>query len=463
MNKNMQIYFLGAAATVTGSKYLVEALGKKIMVDCGLFQGLKKLRQLNWDYLPVEASTIDAVLLTHAHLDHTGYLPRLVKAGFKGKIYGTAPTLDIAEIILRDSAKIQEEEAAQANQKGYSRHRPAQPLYDLKDVDRTLIRFEEVLPDQWLSLSEDITVRFQYVGHILGGTFIEMDAGGKRLVFSGDVGRANDCLLFDPKKPERADLLFVESTYGNRIHPEGNIEQALLQVITQTYQEGGTLIIPSFAVERTQTLMYLLWQLREKGLMPNMPVYMDSPMGANVLEVFHRAGQWHKLSEADCVAMCKYIHTVQEFRETWEIIDNKIPKIVIAGSGMITGGRVLSYLTQYLERPETTILLVGFQAEGTRGRQLQEGAHEIKIYGKYYPVKAKIAALQGLSAHADQSELLNWLRGIKNKPEEVFIVHGEAQAADVLRVKIKDVFGWECTVPELYSIKMIDLKKAVTK
>ena len=459
----MQIYFLGAAATVTGSKYLVEALGKKIMVDCGLFQGLKKLRQLNWDYLPVEASTIDAVLLTHAHLDHTGYLPRLVKAGFKGKIYGTAPTLDIAEIILRDSAKIQEEEAAQANQKGYSRHRPAQPLYDLKDVDRTLIRFEEVLPDQWLSLSEDITVRFQYVGHILGGTFIEMDAGGKRLVFSGDVGRANDCLLFDPKKPERADLLFVESTYGNRIHPEGNIEQALLQVITQTYQEGGTLIIPSFAVERTQTLMYLLWQLREKGLMPNMPVYMDSPMGANVLEVFHRAGQWHKLSEADCVAMCKYIHTVQEFRETWEIIDNKIPKIVIAGSGMITGGRVLSYLTQYLERPETTILLVGFQAEGTRGRQLQEGAHEIKIYGKYYPVKAKIAALQGLSAHADQSELLNWLRGIKNKPEEVFIVHGEAQAADVLRVKIKDVFGWECTVPELYSIKMIDLKKAVTK
>ena len=463
MDKNIQIHFLGGAGTVTGSKYLVEALGKKIMVDCGLFQGLKKLRQLNWDYPPVDVASIDAVLLTHAHLDHTGYLPRLVKSGFKGKIYGTAPTLDIAEIILRDSAKIQEEEAAQANEKGYTKHSPAKPLYDLKDVDRTLIRFEEVPLNQWLPLSEDITVRFQYVGHILGATFIEMDAGNTRLAFSGDVGREQDYLLYPPKRPERADLLFIESTYGGRLHPQGNIEEELLQIIQETYQEGGTLLIPSFAVERTQTLMYLLWQLRKKGLMPKMPVYMDSPMGANILQVFHRFVDWHKLPEEDCNNMCEYIRTVSSFRETWEVIDDKRPKIVIAGSGMVTGGRVLTYLTKYLDRPETRVLLVGYQAVGTRGRQLQEGVHEVKIYGQYYPVKAKIVTLQGLSAHADQRELLNWLGSIKNKPEKVFIVHGEAHAADVLRVKIKDEFGWECIMPDLYSIETIELKKTKAK
>jgi metallo-beta-lactamase family protein len=376
----------------------------------------------------------------------------LVKSGFKGKIYGTAPTLDIAEIILRDSAKIQEEEAAQANEKGYSKHSPAKPLYDLKDVDRTLLRFEEVPLDQWLPLFDGIKVRYQYNGHILGATFIEIDAAGKRLVFSGDIGREEDYLLFPPKKPEQADLLFIESTYGDRLHPGGNIEEELLQIIQQTHQDGGTLIIPSFAVERTQTLMYLLWQLREKGLMPNMPVYMDSPMGANVLHVFHRSAAWHKLPKEDCDKMCDYIQTVSSFRETWEVIDNKSPKIVIAGSGMVTGGRVLTYLTKYLEKPQTRVLLAGYQAEGTRGRQLQEGAHEVKIYGKYYPVKAKIILLQGLSAHADQRELLNWLSEIKNTPEKVFIVHGEAHPADVLRVKIKDEFGWKVTVPELYGI-----------
>ncbi|MCI5092708.1 MULTISPECIES: MBL fold metallo-hydrolase [Saprospirales] len=459
MNDNIQIHFLGAAGTVTGSKYLIEVLGKKIMVDCGLFQGLKKLRNLNWDTFPVNVSEIDAVLLTHAHLDHTGYLPRLVKSGFKGKIYGTAPTLDIAEIILRDSAKIQEEEAAHANKYEYSKHKPAKPLYNLKDVDRTLSRFEEVQLDQWLPFFEGIKVRYQYNGHILGATFIEMDAAGKRLVFSGDIGREEDYLLFSPKRPERADFLFIESTYGDRLHSEGDIEQELLQHIEETYQDGGTLIIPSFAVERTQTLMYLLWKLREKGLMPNIPVYMDSPMGAKVLDVFHRSAAWHKLPEEDCNKMCDYIQTVSSFRETWAIIDDKSPKIVIAGSGMVTGGRVLTYLTKYLERPETRLLLVGYQAEGTRGRQLQEGAHEVKIYGKYYSVSAKIVRINGLSAHADQRELLNWMGGIKNTPEKVFIVHGEAHAADVLRVKIKDEFGWDCIVPELYSIETIELQE----
>ncbi|MCB0534195.1 MAG: MBL fold metallo-hydrolase [Saprospiraceae bacterium] len=458
MNRTIQIHFLGAAGTVTGSKHLIELAGKKLLIDCGLFQGLKKLRLLNWEYLPVEAASIDAVLLTHAHLDHTGYLPRLVKSGFKGKIYGTAPTLYIAEIILRDSAKIQEEEAEQANKKGYSKHKPAKPLYDLKDAERTFSRFEEITRSEWTLLFEDINVRFQPVGHILGACFIELEVWGKRLVFSGDIGQTQDFLLYPPEKPEQADLLFLESTYGDRLHPKGDIEQELLQIIQDTYRDGGTLIIPSFAVERTQTLMYLLWQLREKGLMPNMPVFMDSPMGANVLHVFHKFSFWHKLINGDCEKMCAYIKTVTNFRETWEVIDDKRPKIVIAGSGMVTGGRVLTYLTRYLHRPETRVLLVGYQAEGTRGRQLLEGVHEVKIYGQYYPVKAKILELQGLSAHADQQELLDWLAVIKNTPEKVFIVHGEAHAADVLRVKIRDKYGWDCMVPELFSIETIAWK-----
>ena len=463
MDNNIRIHFLGGAGTVTGSKYLVEVLNRKILVDCGMFQGLKALRRLNWDYLPVDVATIDAVLLTHAHLDHTGYLPRLARQGFRGKIYGTAPTLEIAEIILRDSAKIQEEEAAQANRKGYSRHKPAKPLYNLKDVDLALIRFEEVASGQWLPLFESIKVRFQYAGHILGGSFIEMDAGGKQLVFSGDIGREEDYLLYPPQKPERADILFIESTYGGRLHPHEDIEEELLGVIRETYQEGGTLIIPSFAVERAQTVMYLLWQLRKKGLMPEMPVYMDSPMGANVLKVLHRSASWHKLTEEDCTKMCEAIHTVSDFRETWNVIDNPNPKIVIAGSGMVTGGRVLTYLTKYLERPETRVLLVGYQAVGTRGRQLQEGVQEIKIYGRFYPVKAKVVTVHGLSGHADQRELLNWASRIKNTPEKVFIVHGEGQGSDMLRVKIQDEYGWDSIIPEMYSIHEFTMKKERVK
>jgi metallo-beta-lactamase family protein len=455
MNNKIQIHFLGAAGTVTGSKFLIEILDKKIMVDCGMFQGLKKLRRLNWESPPVDASTIDAVLLTHAHLNHTGYLPGLVKSGFKGKIYGTAPTLDIAEIILRDSAKIQEEEAAQANQNGYSKHSTAKPLYNLKDVDKALYRFEEIPLSQWLTLFEGIRVRFQYNGHILGATFIEIEAGRKRLVFSGDIGREQDYLLYPPKKPDRADLLFIESTYGDRIHQENDTEQELLQIILETWKDGGTLIIPSFAVERTQKLMYLLWQLRDKGLMPDMPVYMDSPMGANVLHVFHRWTDWHKLPKSDCTKMCEFIHTITDIKDTWKVIDNRKPKIVIAGSGMVTGGRVLTYLTRYIGNPATRVLLVGYQAEGTRGRQLQEGAHEVKIYGQYYPVRARVLELQGLSAHAGQMGLLNWLGSIKKKPGKVFITHGEARTSDVLRVKIKDKYGWDCTVPELYAVETL--------
>ena len=457
-NHKIKVHFLGAAGTVTGSKYLVEALGKKIMIDCGLFQGLKKLRKLNWEYPPINPSEVDVVLLTHAHLDHTGYLPKLVKSGFKGRILGTAPTLEIAGIILKDSAKINEEAAEQANKGGYSKHSPAKPLYDLKDVKQTIPRFKAIKNGEWLPLFEGIKVRFQYNGHILGATFIEIDILGKRMVFSGDIGREKDLILSAPKRPKKAAILFIESTYGDRLHPLEDLEKSIQDIVHDTWQNGGTLIIPSFAVERTQILMYLFWQLRKKGRLPNIPVYMDSPMGENVLDVFLNNPNWHKLTKAECIEMCEYIHIVESYKETWEIIDNKKPKIVIAGSGMVSGGRVLTYLTKYIDNPKTCVLLVGFQAEGTRGRQLQNGIHEVKIYGKYYPVKAQILNIQSLSAHADQKELLDWMSDIENTPEKVFIIHGEAQAADVLRVKIKDTYGWKCTIPELYAIEEFDLK-----
>jgi metallo-beta-lactamase family protein len=447
------IHFLGAAGTVTGSKYLIETGEHKIMIDCGLFQGLKELRLKNWDYLPVDVTEIDTVLLTHGHLDHTGYLPRLVKTGFNGSIQATAPTLDIAQIILLDSAKIQEEYAAQANKEGFSKHTPAEPLYTIKDAEDAIDYFKSMPEDEWITLYPNIKVRFQYNGHIIGATFIELDIYGKRFVFSGDIGRKEDLLMRPPKKPEKADVLFIESTYGDRIHPKDDLEEKLKTIVNETIEKGGTLIIPSFAVERTQTLMYLLWQLREKKAIPAIPMIMDSPMGANVLNVFHNYREWHKLPTEDCTKMCNIFQIVQSYKETWEVIDNKKPKIVIAGSGMISGGRVLTYLQQYIGRSETTLLLAGFQAEGTRGRKLLEGETEVKIYGKYYPVKAKIENLQVLSAHADQAELLDWMSEIKNTPEKVFIVHGEPHSADSFRVKVKDTYSWNCEIPKLYSIE----------
>lgn len=457
-DKKISIHFLGAAGTVTGSKYLIDTGERKIMIDCGLFQGLKKLRLLNWDYLPVNVEEIDTVLLTHGHMDHTGFLPRLVKMGFNKSIRGTAPTLDIAEIILRDSAKIQEEEAERANHEGYSKHDPAEPLYDMKDAEKAIAHFKPVPEGEWMELFENIRARFQYNGHIIGATFIELDIHGKRFVFSGDIGRREDLLMRPYKKPEKADVLFIESTYGDRLHPKEDLESKLKDIIIHTVRKGGTLIIPSFAVERTQTLMYLLWQLQQKKAIPDIPLIMDSPMGANVLKVFHAHRDWHKLPIEDCTKMCNTFRIVKEFKETWEVIDNKLPKIIIAGSGMMSGGRVLIYLQQYLRKPETSILLSGFQAEGTRGRKLLEGATELKIYGKYYDVKAEIFNLQVLSAHADQSELLDWMSEIKDTPEKVYIVHGEGQSADTFRVKVKDTYGWDCVIPELYSIEDIPLE-----
>jgi len=455
MKNNIKIQFLGAVETVTGSKYLIQANDKNILVDCGMFQGLKKLRLLNWEPLPFNVSTIDIVLLTHGHLDHTGYLPRLVKAGFSGPIWGTAPTLEIAKIILEDSAKIQEEDAARANAKGYSKHKPAQPLYDLKDVEKTLPHFTPQPLDKWIEISEGISCRFKYNSHIIGATFIELKIGDKTIVFSGDIGRDNDLLMYPPQKPEVADILFIESTYGDRLHPNHS-ETELEKIINTAAKMNGTIIVPGFAVERIQMLMYLLWQLKKKGKIPAIPIYMDSPMGRNVLDIFHHNTEWHKLPMDQCNEMCRDIKHIRTIQETLKLAADKSAKIVIAGSGMASGGRVLTYFQQFLGDASATILLVGYQAEGTRGRQLLEGAKEIKLYGKYYSVKAKIENVEGLSAHADQKGLIEWLTQLKKKPEKIFIVHGEAQSADALRVKIKDAYGWDGEIPTLNEIIIID-------
>lgn len=451
----IKIHFLGASGTVTGSKFYLETPKLNLMIDCGMFQGLKELRQQNWNPLPIDVSKIDLVLLTHGHLDHTGYLPRLLKEGFKGKIVGTAPTLAITRIILLDSAKIHEEEAEQANKEGYSKHNPALPLYTVKDAERTIELFQSKEKDQWISITEHIRYKFRYNGHIIGATFIELEIFGKLFVFSGDVGRLQDNLLKSPERPKWADYLFVESTYGNKLHPEEDVEGILSDLIKTTIRERGNLIIPSFAVERLQSLMYLLWNLYKKNKIPNIPIFIDSPMGNNVLSVFEQFPHWHKLLMNEYRAMCNHFNIITSYGDTWKTIDDPRSKIVIAGSGMVTGGRVLTYLKQLIDLPSTAILLVGFQAEGTRGRQLLEGAYELKLFGKYYPIKAKIHHLESLSAHADQSELLHWMEDIENIPETVFLIHGESTSLDAFRVKIKDVHGWNVQIPKLNEIQEI--------
>lgn len=449
-NYKVNVHFLGGAQTVTGSKFLLETTDHNILIDCGMFQGLKELRERNWNDLPVDVPKIDTVLITHGHLDHTGYLPRLVKQGFRGEVIGTRPTLAIAKIILEDSARIHEEDAKRANQDGFSKHKPAQPFYNQKEAAHTLRYFHPVDAQKWIKLASNIHYRFMPVGHIIGATFIELDVYNKRFVFSGDVGRPNDYLLENPKKPDWADYLFLESTYGDSLHEETPPEEKLIELVKKITHTGGTLIIPSFAVERLQTLMYILWRLYQQRKIPNIPIFVDSPMGTNVLSVFEQFKQWHKLGAAQYAAMCRHIHIVTSFKETWEVIDNPRPKIVIAGSGMVTGGRVLTYLKQLIDHKDTQILLVGYQAEGTRGRQLQQGLHKLKIYGKYYPVNAEVHQLQSLSAHADQSELLDWLSNLKNISEKVFLIHGEASASDALRVKLQTQKKWHVYIPKLY-------------
>ena len=450
--EKIKVHFLGAAGTVTGSKFYIESPGQNILIDCGMFQGLKDLREKNWEDLPIDVPAIDVVLLTHSHLDHTGYLPRLLKQGFRGKIIGTSPTLAITKIILLDSAKINEEEAERANKEGYSKHHPAEAFYTIEEAEATLGYFQNEEKNKWVKLSENINYRFRYNGHIIGASFLELELFDKIFVFSGDIGREEDLLLYKPEKPQWADYLFIESTYGGKCHPEESVSEKLISLINKTIHNRGTLIIPSFAVERLQTLMFLLWKLYKENRIPNIPIFIDSPMGNNVLSVFEAFPDWHKIPIHDFKAMNNRMNIITSYKETWETIDNKQPKVVIAGSGMVTGGRVLTYLQQLIDKSTTTVLLVGYQAEGTRGRQLLEGAQELKFFGKYHTVNATVHHIESLSAHADQQGLLDWMAEIKNIPEETFLIHGEPTAQDALRVKIQDKKGWKVSMPKLNAV-----------
>ncbi len=453
---NLQVTFLGAAGTVTGSKYLIENQNQRILVDCGLFQGLKELRNLNWQNPPIDVSTIDAIVLTHGHLDHCGYLPRLVKLGFKGVIYGSAATVEIAKIIIADSAKIQEEDAERANQHGYSKHEIAKPLYTLDDVAKTLPLFQNAPLDKWVQVADDFEVRFQLNGHILGSTFIEVKVNDQVLVFSGDIGQEKDVMLRAPLKPKQADYLFIESTYGDRLHQKQDTLAYLEEKINATIEKGGTIIIPAFAVERAQVLMYYLYQLKIQNRLPEVPLIMDSPMATDMVHLFQKFHDFHQLSHQECADIFSTFKMVGDHGASKKVVASDVPKIVVAASGMATGGRVLSYLAKYIGDDNSTILLVGFQAEGTRGRQMLDGCHEVKMYGKFFKVRAEIGSITGLSAHGDQSDLLNWVNELQEAPKKVFIVHGERQASDAFRVKLMDQYHWNIEIPSLYQTVVLD-------
>ena len=448
----MKIHFFGGTETVTGSKTLIECNEINVMIDCGLFQGLKELRLLNREPLPFDVSLIDFVILTHGHLDHCGWLPLLVKYGFKGKIFCTAPTKEITKLILLDSAKIHEEEAEKANKEHYSKHDPAEPLYTVADAEKVFPLLKSVNPNEVIKLSDSVSFNFFYASHILGACSILLSIEEKKLVFSGDVGQDDDVLLFPPIKPKQADYIFLESTYGNRVHPENTSLQDLELFINNTFQRGGNVIIPSFAVERVQTMMYLLWQLKKEDRIPHIPYIIDTPMGIDVLHLFLENTKWHKLTPHESEEMCRMFTLISDYKDTIEAIYDKRPKVVIAASGMVTGGRVLSYLERYIDKPENTVLLVGYQAEGTRGRRLLEGEQEIKMYGKYYQVKASVFLIEGLSAHGDQKDLINWLSDLEQKPQKMFLVHGEKEASKGLKQKIEEVYNYECLIPALNQV-----------
>ncbi len=445
--------FLGAAGTVTGSKYLIEAEGKRLLVDCGLFEGSKELKQRNWDKCPIDPATIDWVLLTHAHIDHTGYLPRLVRNGYRGPIYANAATHELSGVLLPDSAHLQEEDALYAAKKGYTNHKPPLPLYTVAEAQTTLTQFHEIPSNDPFTISPQFSVLPHDAGHILGATWLELTIteGGKKMlvVFSGDVGRYDQPILKDPESPSRADFLLCEATYGDREHPTGSVTDELADVINRTAKRGGAVVIPAFAVDRTQLLMYYLRELLEQKRIPELPVYVDSPMAISVTDMYARHHGDHDLrsqTSADPLNL-KDVHLTRTVEESKKINDVVSPCIIISASGMITGGRVLHHLAQRLPDSRSSVLLVGYQAEGTGGQALQNGAKFLRIHGEQVPVRAEIVDIGQLSAHAGKSELLRWLSGIQAPPRQTFMIHGEPSGLTSLRDAITEQHHWPVTIP----------------
>jgi|KBSMisStandDraft_5_1062788.scaffolds.fasta_scaffold00616_2 metallo-beta-lactamase family protein len=446
--------FLGAAGTVTGSKHLLDLGDHRVLIDCGLFQGLKELRLRNWAALPVDASRIDAVVLTHAHLDHCGYLPRLVAQGFKGRIFCTPGTRELCTLVLPDSAHLQEEDARRANRRGYSKHSPALPLYTSLDAARTLTRLQPVGYDRPVPVVPGVEVEFINAGHLLGSAYAKLHVGSRTILFGGDLGRYGRPVLPDPQPVSAADVLLVESTYGDRVHPPDDDGAALAAIINETVKRGGKLIVPSFAIGRTEEVIYWIKRLEEQKRIPILPVYVDSPMAAGALQFYAErlneldpdlnhgnAGQ-HQVSVFYTSRM-KVVETVEQSKG---VMQSPEPAIVIAASGMATGGRVLHHLAAALPDPRNTVMFVGFQAAGTRGRLLCDGAKQIKMLGQVVSVGARIERLDSMSAHADANEILRWLKGFTQPPHTTYIVHGEPPAADALAARIQAELKWSTHV-----------------
>lgn len=443
----MRIEFLGGVGTVTGSKYLLEHNGRRLLVDCGLFQGLKQLRLRNWEPLPIKASEIDAVLLTHAHMDHSGYVPRLVKLGFKGPVYCSRATRDLCELLLPDSGRLQQEEADFANRHGHSKHKPALPLYTQEEAGAALERFETIPFDKEHSPWPGWSWRLKRAGHILGAASAHISWTGGSILFSGDLGRSDDLVMRPPESPEQADYVVVESTYGDRRHRDVDTLMALADVVNRTAARGGVVVIPSFAVGRAQTILHCIHLLKMAHRIPDMPVYLNSPMAADATRIFRHHLDEHRLSAEQCAAMSKEVTIVNTVEESKRLNTLTFPSIIVSASGMATGGRVLHHLKTYAPDARNTILFAGFQAAGTRGAALVGGSEAVKIHGAYVPVRAEVANLDTLSAHADREQLLAWL-GALRRPKRVFVTHGEPVAADALRLAIEERHGWPVTVPE---------------
>ena len=445
----MKLTFLGGVGTVTGSKYLIETpSSKRVMIDCGLFQGYKQLRLRNWAPLPVDPSTLDAVILTHAHIDHSGYLPLLVRNGFSGSIYCTDATADLCSILLPDSGFLQEKDAENANRKGYSKHRPAKPLYTRKDAEKALKQFKPIDFNKDQTVCQGLSIRFRPTGHILGAALVELTNGSTKVVFSGDLGRSHDPIMIDPTVITEADYLVVESTYGDREHGEDDPLQRIEEMVKQVASQGGTLLIPSFAVGRAQMILYCLNVLKTQNRIPDLPVFLDSPMAIDASEMFCRHARYQRLSADQCREACnvaRYTRSVDESKALASIV---VPKVIISASGMATGGRVLHHLKNYASDWRNIILFAGYQAGGTRGASMIGGAESVKIHGRHIPIAAKVAHLDMLSAHADANEIMSWLGHFKRPPQQTFITHGESAASDALRIKIEEQLGWTCQVPE---------------
>jgi metallo-beta-lactamase family protein len=453
----MRLTFLGATETVTGSKFLLEAAGKRILIDCGLFQGLKELRQRNWDTPPIDPRSVDAVVLTHAHIDHTGYLPRFVRQGFRGPVYGTPATIDLLRILLPDSAHLQEEEANFRNRHRRSKHDPALPLYTVEDADAAL-RLTESVPYRTLQV---LAPGFQFdllpAGHILGSVFVRFHAESKTVLFTGDIGRFETPIIHGPATVESADYLILESTYGNRLHKEkeSHGKQALRDVIVATARRGGTVLIPSFAVGRAQEILYYMRELEDEGEIPILPIYVDSPMAVDAFEIFHDHTEEHDLEMQQLKAEGKnplrtknvtFVRTVQESKA---VNNHSFPAVIISANGMATGGRIVHHLMNRLPDARNSVVFVGFQAAGTRGRYLVEGAKTIRIYGVDYPVRAEVQSIEDFSAHGDYSEILRWLQFFKSAPRKTFLVHGEPRAIVAMKDHIYQTLPqWAVAIPK---------------